>query len=337
MGMKEQWENINIDEIEPMEVTDMEKARVKQHIIKQQPKKKMGAFAKVSAAAVIFVSGLTAAGVASPALAERIPFMQNVVAFITDSPLDEAKSENATALLQVSEDKGIKVMVDRAIFDGTTLTVYYAVESKEDLGEHPYFTNQPAIKGATASGGSSSLTKVGDTTYVGVETITPHGKAFSAVDVKWKLGELTTENEQKINGNWSFAFTLDAEQAVTTPLQQVNKEEGVTLSMNELHQTKSVTTLYYTVTLDEDLQDSYRNASIIFDKVTDNLGNTYTIEDNGGVSNDSGRTLTASSTLNAIDPQATTLTLTPIAIYAGLESGPIAKEHKMEPITLQLK
>ncbi|HEY9571271.1 MAG TPA: DUF5643 domain-containing protein, partial [Metalysinibacillus sp.] len=90
-------------------------------------------------------------------------------------------------------------------------------------------------------------------------------------------------------------------------------------------------------TLDEDLQDSYRNASIIFDKVTDNLGNTYTIEDNGGVSNDSGRTLTASATLNAIDPQATTLTLTPIAIYAGLESGPIAKEHKMEPITLQLK
>ncbi|WP_161952338.1 DUF4179 domain-containing protein [Metalysinibacillus jejuensis] len=334
--MKEQWENINIDEIEPMEVTDMEKARVKQHITKQQPKKKMGAFAKVSAAAVIFVSGLTAAGVASPALAERIPFMQNVVAFIT-SPLDAAKSENATALLQVSEDKGIKVMVDRAIFDGTTLTIYYAVESKEDLGDYPSFSGQPMIKGAEGSTGRNSLEKINDTTYIGVTTATPHGKQFDAVDVTWDLTMLTKGNKQEISGDWSFAFTLDAEQATTLPLQYSTQEEGVSLHLTELRQTPSVTTLYYSTAMAEELKDTYRNVTVLFTNITDDLGNVYEIEDNGASSDDEGITLLASSTLNALDKNATTLTLTPIALYAGPESGPLAKEHEMEPITIQLK
>lgn len=337
MGMKEQWENINIDEIEPMEVTEMEKARVKQHIIKQQPKKKMGAFAKVSAAAVIFVSGLTAAGVASPALAERIPFMQNIIAFITDNPLDEAKSENAPALLQVSEDKGIKVMVDRAIFDGTTLTVYYAVESKEDLGDYPSFSEQPVIKGSTGSTGRYTLEKISDNTYVGVTTVTPHGKKFESVDVTWDLGILTTDRKKEISGNWSFAFTLDAEQATTLPLQYSIQEEGVSLHLTELRQTPSITTIYYSTAMAEELKGKYGSVTVLFTDITDDLGNIYEIEDNGATSDDEGVTLIASSTLNAVDEKATTLTFTPKAIYAGLESGPIAKEHEMEPITLQLK
>lgn len=334
--MKEQWENINIDEIEPMEVTDMEKARVKQHITKQQPKKKMGTFAKVSAAAVIFISGLTAAGVASPAVAERIPFMQNIVAFITN-PLDEAKSENATALLQVSEDKGIKVMVDRAIFDGTTLTVYYAVESKEDLGDYPSFSGQPMIKGAKGSTERNSLEKINDTTYIGVTTATPHGKEFDAVNVTWDLDVLTKGNKQEILGDWSFAFALDAEETTTLPLQYSTQEEGVSLHLTELRQTPSVTTLYYSTAMAEELKKKYRSVTVLFTNVTDDLGNVYEIEDNGASSEDEVLTLVASSTLNALDEKATTLTLTPLALYAGPESGPLAKEHEMQPITIQLK
>lgn len=115
------------------------------------------------------------------------------------------------------------------------------------------------------------------------------------------------------------------------------QEEGVSLHLTELRQTPSVTTLYYSTAMAEELKEKYRSVTVLFTNVTDDLGNVYEVEDNGASSEDEVLTLVASSTLNALDEKATTLTLTPLALYAGPESGPLAKEHEMQPITIQLK
>ena len=74
MSMKK-WIDMDIDQLELLDVTDIEKTRVKQHVLKKR--KKAPIWRNIAVAAVIIVGASTTTGFAFPSLASQIPFVDN--------------------------------------------------------------------------------------------------------------------------------------------------------------------------------------------------------------------------------------------------------------------
>ena len=130
MSMKE-WMDLDIDKLELLEVTDIEKAHVKQHVLK---KKKTPIWRNMAVAAVIIVGATIATGFAFPSIASQIPFMENVISYFDDEEQRYKNFETFSSDIGVAQtSNGITVMIDNAVYDGTNITVSYAIETEHDI------------------------------------------------------------------------------------------------------------------------------------------------------------------------------------------------------------
>ncbi|MET0786020.1 MAG: DUF4179 domain-containing protein, partial [Paenisporosarcina sp.] len=170
------WLSMDVENIEPMNLSDSKKFEMKQNILARSHKKKNHMNLRhLTVAAIIVVSAVTATSITFPTFAAQIPFMQNIVGYFdNEDTIYENYSVFATEIGQTQTSNGTSVMIENAVFDGTSLTVSYAIETNVDLGPSPRMSDPFDVKGASGIGSHGTIQKISDTKFVGVEKITPH-------------------------------------------------------------------------------------------------------------------------------------------------------------------
>jgi len=339
MSMKE-WMDLDIDKLELPEVTDIEKARVKRHVL--QKRKKAPIWRNVAAAAVILVGATVTTGFAFPSVASQIPFMQNVISYFDDEEKRYTNFEAFSTDLGLTQtSNGITVMIDNAVYDGTSITVSYAIET-----EHPFGDNLAVrgsgwfdVDGATASGGSDKITKIGNDRYVGLATFTPHFEDEvypETVQVTWEPEAFYNwETEFEVKGDWSFAFSLERLEGHVQLVNETIKQDDMTFTLQALEFTDVSSIITYEQVITKELLEKWPSVTPVF-HITDNLGNVYL--DNlggGGVSYDSGITFTGSTTFGTIQEGASQLTIKP-TIIASLNFGKGHTKIGLDPIVIEI-
>ncbi|MFC4803315.1 DUF4179 domain-containing protein [Neobacillus sp. GCM10023253] len=332
--------DLNIDEIEPVAVSEIEKKRVKQHVMGVGAKKKIKVFKYMAVAATIALGAAIGASFAVPSLASQIPFMNNIMNYFKDeNSYTSNYSKFATSISQTQSSNGVSIMIEDAVFDGSSITVSYAIETDKDLGTSPGMSSAFNVKGAVAIGAAGTIKKVNDTKYVGTEKITPtfRGSKPDRIEISWEPGAFKNlETDESIAGDWHFAFEVSALENKSKLVNQYVTNHGVTVNIKSIETNGLSTVIHYEQVVEARILDKWPHVTAEIKSVQDDLGNSYSVDGNGGVSRDNGVSFEWSSTIKSIHPNAKSLTLVPV-IYYSLGSGRGLETKEMAPITIELK
>lgn len=335
------WLDLDVENIEPMNLSDSKKAKIKNNILaKSHRKKKFLRLRHLTAAAIIGISTVAAISFTFPTVASQIPFIQNIMSFFQNEA-DIDLEKYATAIGQVQTDNGISVMIEDAVYDGTSITVSYALETDIDLGERPYMSNLFNVEESKrlSMTGRGSLQKTSDTTYVGLARIIPEFKsgAQNEVVVSWEPhGFITHETKTEYKGDWQFEFKLAK---LESKVQLVNKsitQDGVKVLIKSLETNDMSTVIHYEQFVEADILKKWPYVTAQFNTVQDDLGNTYIVDGNGSRSTDDGLSYQSSGAIKSIDPNAKSLKFVP-TIYFSLGSGKGVETKEMDPIIIDLQ
>ncbi|MGE7919588.1 DUF4179 domain-containing protein [Viridibacillus sp. NPDC093762] len=333
------WANLNVEDIEPMDVTDIEKTRMKQRIInKKMPKIKRPVWRIAVVALMILVGSATTVSFAIPSVASQFPFIKGIVNYFTsdNDKLYEQYSDYATDIEQLDISNGITMMIENAVYDGNTITITYALETEHDLGVNPRVGQFIDVEGSVAIGGGDSLQQISPTKYVGLARVTPtFKKDLEKVQVQWSPKSFTnnTTNET-VNGDWKFNFELEK---VKDEIQLVNQsitDAGMTLIINEIRKTDVSTVIKMKQITESRVLKKWHLASPTL-VIRDDVGNVYHVVDNGGSSMDNGVTTEWSQSIGVIDKRATKLYIEPTMILS-LGEAKGSEKYKMKTIEIPL-
>ncbi len=312
--------DIDQDEIELMEVSDIEKMRVKKYLKNSINKNKVFKKKRIVVAAFVclVIGGTGIFGTAYPSYAAEIPIVGDIFRFIDNGrtgAYDKYK-EYADVIGMTQESNGIKVTIKEAIFDGRTLTYTYEIVSDKDLGEDPFLSMKgPSIvikdySGGT--GGGSIVKRVGNNTYVGEEDISIDEERKSLrFELNFtSIGDMNSADSIPINGEWKFKINLKALDNVKQVLNKETEKDGAKLVISSISKTPASFTLNCTQEISKEIRDKYFMIENPILEVKDDLGNSYTstrdllIED---------RMYWVESTVSfgALNPNATKLIITP--------------------------
>lgn len=330
---------MDIDEIELVEVSELERKRVKNFVLGTK-KRRRRMFRNVVAAALVFVGASVTVGFAFPSFASQLPIAKNIMSYFTNQELVyNIFSENSTTIEQFQSSNGLSIMIENAVFDGTSLTVTYALETTERLGKDLYPTGRFDIKETTGGAATSKVEKINDTSYIGFETITPHfknGKTLELLNVTWAPKSFTDiETGTEINGDWQFHFTVDQLAGDKKIVGRSTHSEGIVFNIQTIDQTDLSTVIKYELFVDEEVRKKSPHASVSL-AVTDNLDNYYVSQGNGGIGKGDGSYYEYSDSMKSINPQATSLIIVP-TIHLQASTGDFREEKEMSPIVIELQ
>lgn len=282
--------NIDDNEFEEMEVTEFEKAKVKSALKKSITKKKKRMGWKMNVAAAVIVLGLstTTLALSFPAYASNIPIIGDIFKFLDSEKTGfyDGYKEYSTELNMVQESKGIKITINDAVFDGKTVAVTYSIESDRDLGEDLVTDGMLDVKGPDEMTGSSYILKIDNYHYVGLDKITLYGFTSGNIDINWKPGSIhLLDIDEKIKGNWKFAFSLKATDNQVQLSNQSVEDYGVTVNIEKIAFTPMSFIFSYNQKVTEQVKDKWDGAEVELE-VKDDLGNVYLGEGNGGSGKD---------------------------------------------------
>lgn len=333
------WANLNVEDIEPMDVTDIEKARVKKRIInKKIIKTKQPVWRIVAVALMIFVGSATTVSFAMPSVASQIPLIKGIINYFTsdNDKFYEKYSEYATDIEQVQMSNGITMMIENAAYDGNTITITYALETERDLGVNPRIGQFFDVEGSITIAGSDTIQQISPTKYVGLARVTPtFKKDLEKVQVKWSPKSYTNDiTDKTINGDWKFNFELEKIQDEIQLVNQSMTEAGMTLIVNEIRKTNVSTIISLKQITESSILKKWHLTSPTLE-IRDDVGNVYHVEDNGGASFDNGATAEWSQTMGVIDEKATKLYIVPTMILS-LGEGKGHEKYKMKTIEIPL-
>lgn len=302
----------------PMQKLDqiIDNALFNQPIQKKKSKKRIY---KVSAAALLFIGITTTSMIASPTFANfasNIPVIGNVFDYFEVNHNDfesYARFSESVALSQSS--KGIDIIIDQAVYDGTNLILSFVLKSEEPLGETIQFTGLPQIRGAEVSNASVKYEYVENMGYVGLLTITPDkGKDEAQAYISWEPATIITQTKE-IKGNWNFEFWVSQISGEPIVLNEKVTEDGVTVHLREVTITDVSVNVDYQQLVDPILLEEWEavEAELI---ASDNLGNVYEVPYNGGSADGTANTredFNWTATMRGLNPEATSLTFYPFA------------------------
>ena len=319
--MKDIYELLNeidIDEkeFEEMEVTELEKAKVKKMLKRSLNENKKGKSWKRNVVAAAVIIGLSAStfGLAFPATAGNIPVIGDIFRFIDNgrTGLYDGYKEYSTEINMSRESKGITVTINDAIYDGKTVSVTYSIKTEQDLGKDPMVLGTLDIKGSTGQAGTSAISKVDENHYVGLITASSMNlRNEDTVKIKWNLDRITIpEKQEEIKGNWNFALTLDATESSTQVSDQSVEQNGVQVHVGEISITPMSFIVYYDQVVSEAIRNKWHGVEVEIE-VKDDVGNTYSGEGNGGTGDSEGYDISWSKTFEKLDEKATKLIITP--------------------------
>ena len=305
---------------------------------KQEKKQRKVPFIRIvkyTAAVGILSMGLISSAYVSPAFANfvtKIPIIgQAFDYFIHLEDYYQAYEEVSTDIGLVQESNGIEIIIEKAFYDGNTVTLSYVIRAEEGLGSSPTFENLPTniVNGGYEGG------YVNGVGYVGMMTLSMRDKTKDKVNIEWSPQAIYS-GEEAMKGDWYFEFSLsklEGKQIVIN--EQVNKD-GVTVELIDAIKTDVNLTINYLQDIDPAVHERWNYVEAELSAI-DNLGNKYGVPYNGGsgtVDGDSSEDITWNVTIHGLDPEATSITFYPFAHVSNSQSD--NKRIDFEPITIEL-
>ncbi|WP_060203756.1 DUF4179 domain-containing protein [Sporosarcina koreensis] len=286
-------QKLNIDQdIQPMEVTDLEKANIKRAVMRGR-KRKNHLPRNLSVAAAFFIASGITLGAAFPTLAAKLPIVGNFFELFVDDDnyVFEKFDSFSTDIGVTKESNGIRVTVTDAVYDGENIAIAYTIEGEQEFG------TKPILEGAFHAeefGDSYEhygfhpeyiTKKISDTEYAGLfiyQLI--EGPKPDEIHATWKgdsiLDVWNVKNE--FPGDWTFNLTLQAlngeETKSFTDAGITSEADGVHVALTKMTKTPITTTLYLSENVDvrtAALEDEEWRGALLTYVVTDDLGNEY--------------------------------------------------------------
>lgn len=317
--MKEIYKTFNdveLDEKEfiELDVNDIEKAQVKKYLHQKITKKKTRRkwLPRIAVASLLFIICGIGIGLAFPAYAGSIPIVRDIFKFIDGdrSALYENYKEFSTEVGITEKSKGIDITMNDVIFDGETILATYSISSDLPLGENPRFQEFISLKNADGYGAGSEIVKVDDQHYVGMLTVGNFGENVEdRAHIVWKIDKiLNSETDKVINGNWRFAFTVEATERYTEQVNEFVEQDGIKVTIEKITHTPMSTIVYARQQLSENVLQQWNDISLEY-TMTDDLGNFY--EGRGNGSRGFPDNMTIPKTFEKLDEDSSTLTIVP--------------------------
>lgn len=324
--------NTDIEEFPEATVTTLEKKQMKRSIINQK-KKHVWLMKTIVASALLVISAGTTV-VAFPSIASQIPVLQNIVSYLDDEDLVFSHFSDVAQTLDLTQtSNGSTITLEEAVYDGTSVTISFALKTETDLGTTPNSVSMIEADGANGYGAGISMKKIDETTYAGVITMAPDfgNNSPKSLSLTWEpvAFEDAYDMETKINGDWSFNFKLRALEGNSFDIDETLNFEGGTYLINDLSLNKLSTVLKF------DTEDIDEDHYITEWQLTDNLGNIYPMVFGTGGSTMFGRTY-QQMTFEAIAPDASSLTIHPKVTYIK-NPDDLGVPVEIEPIVVELE
>jgi hypothetical protein len=333
--------NQELQKIEiPKELHERSKMGVKKAKAEQQKRRFKN---PLVAAAVILGLSTTSVAYAFPSIAAQIPFMDNVISFFNDEERDYKNFETFSTNIGLAQtSNGTTVMIDNAVYDGTNITISYAIETEQEVEQEIEIRpmNWFDVDGASGMGGSEKITKISGNRYVGLASFTPHfkdGEYPKTVEVTWEPETFKSiSDDSALEGDWSFAFSLNRLEGNIELLNETVQNKGVNFTLQSVEFTDVSTVISYEQVVSDELLKEWKSVTPVF-KVTDDLGNVYMDGTSGsGTSPDNFKTFKGTSDFGTIQEGANKLIIQPIQI-ASLNSGKGHTKIELEPIVIDIK
>lgn len=274
-----------------MDVSDLEKARIKRAVIRSAKKKNHMPRNLSVAAAFLVASGITFSA-AFPALAAKLPIVGNFFEQFVDHDnyVFEKFDSFSTDIGVTKESNGIAVTVTDAVYDGENIAIAYTIESEHDLGERPVlegkfhaeeFGNEYEHYGFY----SRYITKkVSDREYAGLfiyQLI--EGPKPDAINATWDGSSILNLSNVKdeFPGEWSFQLSLQALDNQTKSFADMgidSSAQGIDVALTKMTKTPISNTLYLSEKVDVPSaasEDEEWRGVLIEYSVKDDLGNEY--------------------------------------------------------------
>ena len=298
-----------------LEASEFEKAQVKKRLQQSiSKKKKMGGRWRQVAVAALFIglSGMIL-GFTFPAQAGTIPIVRDIFKFIDGdrASLYENYKEFSTAVELSDKSKGVEITINDAIYDGETIFVTYSIKSEQTLGEQPAIRDhRSSLKDADGMSWGETTTRVDDHNYVGMLKVGNFGQNVGDTGhLVWKIDKIfIAETNTVINGNWRFAFSVDATEQYTQIVNKSTELDGIKITIEQLTNTPMSVIVYVRQQLEQQVLDYWDSVSLEF-TMQDDVGNVYEGVDNGG--RGYPYDMRTGGTFEKIDERATTLTIVP--------------------------
>ncbi|MGE7935051.1 DUF4179 domain-containing protein [Viridibacillus arvi] len=357
-----QFNHLKIDmNMDPMEVSTLEKERIKRNVMKVKKKKHLTR--NFVAAAAFLVTSSISIGYAFPTFAANIPVVGNIFGLFVDDEkyVFEKHDEYSTSIGTTQESNDVEVTVTDAVYDGENITIAYTIKSEKRLGERPILEGEitaDEFENSYEHSGFDNhyiVKKINDKEYAVLyiyELI--KGPKPEKVQITFqgnKIVDLNNVNNE-ITGDWSFEFTLEKLASETKVFEKGSiktEAEGTEVIVSELTETPISTTLKISELVDMAFiakeEEAWRGVLIEY-KVSDNLGNEYNIVHHGGTGHSTDfNELSVSHariTTNRFDEKATSIMITPVVgIYKMKDSEGalelIKEPYKIEPIIVPIK
>ena len=295
------------------------------------------------AVAMVLGLSITSVAFAFPSIAAQIPFMDNVISFFNDGERDYKDFETFSTDIGLAQtSNGTTVMIDNAVYDGTNVTILYAIETEQEVEQEIEIRamNWFDVVGARGKRGSEKITKISDNRYVGLASFTPDfedEKYPETIEITWIPEAFKSlSNDLELEGDWSFAFSLNRLEGDLELLNETVQNENMNFTLKSIEFTDVSTVISYEQLVSGELFKEWQSVTPVF-YVTDDLGNVYMNgTSGGGMSPDNGRTFKGTSDFGAINEGASKLIIRPVQI-ASLNYGKGHTEIELEPIVIDLK
>lgn len=322
----------------PVELHDRAKLGVKR-AKKEQQKRRFPMFVAVSA----IIAGFVTVSFAFPSIASQIPFMDNVIQFFSDEDRNYQNfSTFSTEIGLTQTSNGTTVMIDQAVYDGTNITISYAIETEQAIKDESevYPSQRFDVVGATGIGGSEKVMKISDNRYVGLATLTPYFEDDTypeSVEISWQPERFVdTLNDIELSGDWAFTFSLDRIESDIQLLNQTVQNEEISFTLRSIEFTNVSTVIHYEQIVSDKLLDKWESVTPSF-HITDDQGNVYMDgTGGGGMSVDNGKTFKGSIDFGTMKEGASKLIINPI-IVASHNFGRGHIEIELDPIVIDLE
>lgn len=252
--------------------------------------------------------------------------------FILQEDYYQAYEEISTDIGLVEKSNGVELIIEKAFYDGNTVTLSYVLRTEEDLGSFPTFENLPTnISNAGYEG--EYVDGVG---YVGMMTLSMLEDAKETVNVIWKPNSISSD-QKTIEGDWQFAFSLNALKGSQISINEQVSKEGITVELIDAIKTDVNLTVNYLQNVKPSVHNNWMYVEAELYAI-DNLGNDYKVPYTGGTGTkggDSSEDITWNATIHGLAQEATSITFYPFAHVSNSQSD--NKRIDFEPIIVELE
>lgn len=255
--------------------------------------------------------------------------------FILQEDYYQAYEEISTDIGLVANSNGVELIIEKAFYDGNTVTLSYVLRTEEDLGTLPLFEKLPTVENHFSAGGYE-VDYVEGVGYVGMMTLSMLENAKETVNIVWEPSTISSD-DKIIEGDWRFAFSLHALEGTYIPIHERVSKDDVAVELIDAILTDVNLTINYLQDVEPVVHDNWMAVEAELHAI-DNLGNEYQVPYNGGIGTkggDSREDMNWNGTIHGLDPEATSITFYPFAHVSNNEND--FKRIDFEPIIVELE